>query len=286
MIPYKNIVVGFDDSEYSRAALIEALNIVKANGGTCALVHAVFFDSEEFSISPGQLDRRLAKGKAICNKAARLYGSEFGLDVSCLIRQGEPYEVVTEVARERGADLIVMGTHGRRGIRRVIMGSVTAGVILNSPCDVLVLKKPCEECTGRYHSILVPYDGSKQAVKAVRRAAEIASVNGVTITILYVIPGYEEIGFLRTASIREKIREEAREIVIVGEKITSQMGVTANTLVEEGNISDCVVKAAGSLASDLIVMGSHGWRGIDKAIIGSTTERVIAYSPIPVLVVR
>jgi nucleotide-binding universal stress UspA family protein len=288
LIPYRNILVGFDDSEYSKAALVEALNIVRANGGSLALVHAVFFDSEEFSVSPGHLDKRLEHGKVMCEKAAETYGGEFDSGVQYLVRQGEPHEVIPDVARERGTDLIVMGTYGRRGIRRMIMGSVTSGVILDSPCDVLVVKKPCEECTGRYRSILVPYDGSALGRKAVGRAAEIAADSGeITLTVLYVIPLYEEIGFLRTNTISERIHEEARKVVIDGEKLASEKGVTANTLVEEGaSTADRVVETAEGLESDLIVMGSHGWRGVDKAIMGSTTERVISRSPVPVLVVR
>lgn len=251
------------------------------------IVHAVFFDSEEFSISPSQLEERLCYGKEACEKAVEEYSPEFGTELEYLVVQGEPHEVIPAVASERGADLIAMGTYGRRGIRRMIMGSVTSGVILNSPCDVLVVKKPCEECTGEYRRILVPYDDSELSRKAVGRVVNITNSGESSATILYVIPRYEEmVGFFRTASIQERLREEATKVVLAGEKIATAEGVTANTVIEEGNAADKIVDTAKGLGSDLIVLGSHGWHGIDKSILGSTTERVIATSNIPVLVVR
>ncbi len=252
-------------------------------------MHAVFFDSEEFSISPSQLEERLCHGKESCERAVEEYSPEFGVDIEYLVIQGEPHEVIPAVARERGADLIAMGTYGRRGIRRMIMGSVTSGVILNSPCDVLVVKKPCEDCTGDYRRILVPYDDSELSRKAVSRIVNITNshTGESSATILYVIPRYEEmVGFFRSSAIEGRLREEATKIVLGGEKIAADEGLTANTVVEEGNPADKIVETAKGLGSDLIVLGSHGWRGIDKSILGSTTERVIATASVPVLVVR
>ncbi|MHB0867254.1 MAG: universal stress protein [Thermoleophilia bacterium] len=287
MSTYKNIILGFDDSKYSRAALVEILSWAKAHDSKVTIVHAVFFDSEEFSISPGQLEDRLCQGKAACEKAVADYSPEFGTDIEYLVVQGEPHEVIADVAREREADLIVMGTYGRRGLRRMIMGSVTSGVILNSPCDVLVVKKPCEECTGHYRQILIPYDGSQPSRRAIERVDSITNIDEISITMLYVIPRYEEmVGFFRTDSIRRSIQEEATKIVLEGEQLAASKGLNVNTVIEEGRAADKIVESARELGSDLIVLGSHGWHGVDKTILGSTAERVIAYSPIPVLVVR
>ena len=289
MTAYKNIILGFDDSKFSRAALVETLSWAKAHGSKVTIVHAVFFDSEEFSISPSQLEERLCRGKEACEKAVEEFTPEFGVDLEYLVVQGEPHEVIPAVARERGADLIAMGTYGRRGIRRMIMGSVTSGVILDAPCDVLVVKKQCEDCTGEYRRILVPYDDSEFSRKAVRRITSITNSNAseTSATILYVIPRYEEmVGFFRTNSIEGRLREEATKVVLGGEKIASEEGVTANTMVEEGNPADKIVETAKGLGCDLIVLGSHGWHGLSKSILGSTTERVIAHANIPVLVVR
>jgi nucleotide-binding universal stress UspA family protein len=256
------------------------------HGSKITLVHAVFFDSEEFAISPEQNDKRLSNAKVMCEKAVKECASGT-LDIEYLVVQGEPHEVIPNIARERECDLIAMGTYGRKGIKRMIMGSVTAGVLLDAPCDVLVVKRPCEECTGEYHSILVPYDGSELGKLAIERVAAIMNSTGATVTIIYVAPRYEEmIGFFRSQHVKKQLGEETRKIILSGEELASKLGMKVNTIVEEGRPSDEIIETSQGLKSDLIVMGSHGWRGIDKSILGSTTERVIAHAKIPVLVVR
>ena len=286
MIPYKNIVLAFDDSRFSRAALIEAMHWAEQHDSRVTIVHAVFFDNEEFSFSPGRLDDRLQRGRGACERAVGEGSNEFEVEVNYLIRQGEPHEVITTVADELGADLIVMGTHGRKGMRKMFMGSVTAAVIAEAPCDVLVVKKPCEECNGEYRNILVPFDNSELSRKAVTHLGAIANSHEIAATIIYVVPRYEELGFFKTDSMRQQVRTQADKIVLAGEKIASESGINVNTAVEEGRAAEEIITMARGLGSDLIVIGSHGWRGFDKTIIGSTAERVITFSPIPVLVVR
>lgn len=266
---------------------METLSWAKVHDSKVTIVHAVFFDSEEFSISPGQLEDRLCHGRDACEKAVKDYSPDFGEDIEYLVIQGEPHEVITSVARERGADLIAMGTYGRKGLRRMIMGSVTSGVILDSPCDVLVVKKQCEECSGHYRHVLIPYDGSQPSRTAIDRVVNITNSDEPSTTMLYVIPRYEEmVGFIKTDTIERSIREEATRIVLEGEQLAAGKGLNANTVIEEGRAADKIVESAQEMGSDLIVLGSHGWHGVDKSILGSTAERVIARSPIPILIVR
>ncbi len=284
---YKTILVGFDDSVSSKAALTEAANWTKKHGGKIILVHAVYFDQEEFGIAPDQLEKRLKVGEKVCVETKEMLASEFGVDVHSLLCEGDPPEVILEVADGKKADLIVLGTYGRKGINRLLMGSVTSQVIVNSPVDVLVVKKPCTKCTGTYASILVPFDGSDASKKALERACRLSKMDGAGVTVMYAIPRYEEmIGFFRTSSIQKSLMEEARKITDVAKDFASAQDVRVETVIEEGPAGDKVVAAANRLSSDLIVMGSYGWRGVNKAIMGSTAERVIMNASCPVLVVR
>ena len=284
---FKNIIVGFDDSEYSKAALVEVSNWVKRHGGKITLVHAAYFDPEEFGIAPEQIERRVEFGKKICYQAKQRYSAEFGIEIDSLICEGEAPHVILDVARAKGADLIAMGTYGRKGFKRLLMGSVTSSVILEAPCDVFVVKRPCVECTGEYKSVLVPFDGSETGKKALGRAFDFTKFNPASITVLYVIPRYEEmVEFFRTVSIQKRLLEEAKKITDEAEKLASENGVPINSIVEEGHAGERIVVTAKKIKSDLIVMGSSGWRGLDKAVIGSTAESVIANSPVPVLIVR
>ncbi len=284
---YKTLLVGFDDSQPSKAALIEAANWVKRHGGKVVLVHAVYFDSEEFGIAPTQLDKRLQNGEKVCLETKKMITDEFGIEVKSLLCEGEPPEVILNMAGERNADLIVLGTYGRKGLNRLLMGSVTSQVIVNSPVDVLVIKKKCSECTGTYRSILVSYDGSDFSKNALVRACKLSKVDNAEVSVLYVIPRYEEmVGFFRTESIKKSLFREAEKVLDGAKELVSKNGVTVKTEIREGHAADKILEAASALKNDLIIMGSYGWRGVNKAIMGSTTERVLIDAPCPVLAVR
>jgi nucleotide-binding universal stress UspA family protein len=258
---YKNLLVGFDDSEPSKAALAEAANWVRRHQGDMIVVHAV--------------------------ETKEMIAREFGVDAKSVLCEGEPPEVLVNTARENRSDLIVLGTFGRRGINRLLMGSVTSHVIVDSPIDVLVVKRPCAECAGAYRSILVPFDGSAFSKKALDRACSLSKTDGAEITALYVMPRYEEmLGFFRTDSIRRSMNKEAQKIIDSAVESATVSGVTIRTEVQEGHSAEKIVETAARLKNDLIVMGSYGWRGVNKAIMGSTTERVLIGAPCPVLAVK
>lgn len=284
---YKTILVGFDDSISSKAALTEASHWAKKHGGKIILVHAVFFDTEEFGIAPEQLEKRLKIGEKICVQSKDMITSEFGIEAQYLLCEGEPPEVIADIAKGKKADLIVLGTYGRRGLNRLLMGSVTSQVIVNAPIDVLVVKKPCSECKGEYRSILVPFDGSEFSKKAIIRACQLSKVDAGEITALYVIPRYEEmIDFFRTDSIKKSLYQEANKIINGAVSLASTQGIAIKKEIVEGAADEKIVEIGKKLNKDLIVMGSHGYRGVNKAILGSTAERVIVNASCPVLVVK
>jgi nucleotide-binding universal stress UspA family protein len=284
---YQTIVVGFDNSEPSKAALAEASHWVKRHGGRIILVHAVYFDTEEFGIAPDQLEKRLKVGEKICIETKEKLASEFGIEAQFLLCEGDPPEVIVEIAEGKKADLIVLGTYGRRGINRLLMGSVTSHVIVHAPVDVLVAKRPCTECTGSYRSILVPFDGSESSKKALIRACALSKVDGAEIATLYVIPRYEEmVEFFRTSSIKASLHGEAAKILDSARSIASAHGVSVKTEVVEGQAAEKIIEFATKQKSDLIAMGSYGYRGVDKAIMGSTAERVITAASCPILIAR
>jgi nucleotide-binding universal stress UspA family protein len=286
---YTSIVVAFDESQYSRAALAEAAHWTSKHGGQITLVHAVYFDKEEFVILPSQREKRFETGAQMCREALAAVQSEFGLNgsIKSLIAEGDAPDVILETAREKHADLIALGTYGRRGLHRLLMGSVTSQIVLDSSCDVLVVKAPRGQRAGSYGSLLVPFDGSESSKKALLRACELVKADQGTITALYVIPRYEEmVGFFKTDNIQKSLYQEAEKIIEGAKQIAAGQGVTITTAVQEGHTVDKIIETAASVKSDLIVMGMHGWRGMSKAMLGSTAERTIAYAPCPLLVVR
>lgn len=286
---YDNIVVGFDDSEFSKAALIETSHWIKRHGGKAVLVHAVFFDEEEFVISPNQRERRFDLGKTMCYRTQETFSADYGLDgrLEAVVCEGEAHDVIVNVATERNANLVTMGTHGRKGFKRLFMGSVASRVIASSPCDVMLVKKPCEHCLGQYQSILISFDGSELSKKALKRACELSKIDGSEITALYVIPHYEEMmEFFATSGIKESLLHDAERILQNASEIASSEEVTIKTEVAEGHAAEKIVETAKRLKSDLIIRGPHGWSGVNKAIIGSVIENVVVNASCPVLVIK
>jgi nucleotide-binding universal stress UspA family protein len=286
---YSSIVVGYDESLSSRAALTEASLWIKKHGGQLFLVHAVYFDQEEFAILPSQMEKRFEIGTKVCKEAKKSLHDDYGLNgsIESIICEGEPPDVIVDIAQGKKADLIALGTYGRKGLKRLLMGSVTSQVILNSPCDVLVVKKPCSKCSGSYHSLLVPFDGSETSKKALTRASELSKIDGAEVAVLYVIPRYEEMmDFFKTEAIKKSLFREAEKIVEGAKKQAAGLGMQIKAVVQEGHAGDKIVEIADTLKHDLIVMGTHGWRGVNKAIIGSTAERIIAHASCPILIAR
>jgi nucleotide-binding universal stress UspA family protein len=286
---YKNIVIAYDNSEFSKAALMESSCWIKRHGGKAILVHSVFSDEEEFSVYEDQRTKLFELGKKICYQVQAQVSAEFGLNgnLESMVCEGEPHDVLMNVAAARNADLIAIGTHGRKGLKKLFLGSVTGRVLVSSPCDVLVVKKKLGKCTGNFESVLLSFDGSEFSRKALVRACELAKLEGSRITAVYVIPRYEEmIEFFATSLIHENLEHDAEHIMEKARTIAKEHDVVINTEVASGDEAEEIVATATRLNSDLIIRSTHGWSGINRAIMGSIAERVFINAPCPVLVVK
>ena len=143
-----------------------------------------------------------------------------------------------------------------------------------------------------FKHILVPVDGSETAELAVSKASGLAKAFGSTVTVIYVIDPYPCTGvgtdfaygqteYLTAAN------AEAGAALDVARKALEADGVKVDTLVVEGSVVHRgILGTAQNLGVDLIVMGSHGRRGIEKLVLGSVTQRVLGEAHLPVLVVR
>ena len=143
---YKRILVGFDDSDVSRQALTEALMLAKESGATVRVVHAV----DVMLLSTGEVymdleayrRERMAAGKEILERASAL-AREAGVDVETALVEVEGTQFSNALiaeARRSGAELIVLGTHGRGALAHLLMGSVAERVVRHAPVPVLLVK--------------------------------------------------------------------------------------------------------------------------------------------------
>lgn len=143
-----------------------------------------------------------------------------------------------------------------------------------------------------FKHILVPVDGSETSMLALDKAAQMAKTFGSTVTALYVIDPYPFTGVgadfaYGQAQYITAATGEANTALEAARKALDAAGVPATTVVSESHaVHEGVVRAVESAGADLIVMGSHGRRGLQKLMLGSVAQRVLSSVHIPVLVVR
>ena len=143
-----------------------------------------------------------------------------------------------------------------------------------------------------FKHILVPVDGSPTSLLALSKAAELAKAFGSDVTAVYVIDPYPFTGVgadfaYGQAQYLSAATAEADSALNAVKQHMEQAGIAVSTLIGEGHsVHDGVMQAAKATDADLIVMGSHGRKGLEKLVLGSVTQRVLAASLIPVLVVR
>ena len=126
-------------SDASEKELQEAINIAKSSGGSLLILSVVDITDEFESEAPGLTDKMTEK---LLKSAQKALGKAVTAKVKAKVEVhvGDAYEMIVEIARKKKADIIVMGSHGRTGLTRLLMGSVTSRVIGHAPCSVIVVK--------------------------------------------------------------------------------------------------------------------------------------------------
>jgi nucleotide-binding universal stress UspA family protein len=166
--------------------------------------------------------------------------------------------------------LIIVGRHGRTGLLRLMMGSVAAKVIGHAPCNVLVVSPTASI---EFKNILIATDGSRYSEAAVREAVSIAKrCNSPLIAVSVALSDAE----IRSAEGNIKWAVE----------LASQEGIKIEGVTAIGKPYEAILETAQQKRADLIVVGSHGRKGIERLLMGSVTERVIGHTETAVLVVK
>jgi nucleotide-binding universal stress UspA family protein len=193
------------------------------------------------------------------------------MPVETLVRRSESsYEAIIEVADEIKPDMIVMGRHGRSRFFRLMMGNVVARVIGYSPYNVLVIPR---EVQLKFRKILIASDGSPYGYAAWDEAVYITQRVGSELMAISVARDKSKLPIAK--AIVQKLEQEA-----------GLRKITLETMVSEGRPYLAIIEAAKEKAADLIVMGAHGMTELSSYLMGSVTERVIAYAPCAVMVVK
>ena len=217
-----------------------------------------------------------------------------GLGVDWHLREGVPSEQIGQAALEHRADLVVVGTNGRTGLDHILLGSTAERVIKQAPCPVLTVRvarlhgQKSEEGPPCIRHLLVPIDFSSPSLDALEYAIQVVDRFGTKLTLLHVLePIYHdlELGLGRIEQeVQKRIHWDAQLDGLA--QVVRERGLAAGSIVLGGIPSESIVTHARGRGCDLIVMGTHGRRGLARLRYGSVAESVLRQAPCPVLTVR
>ena len=299
MIKIEKILVAKDFSESAEAALHFAIALAVRYGAALHVLYAQVIHGDAFDapIYPaGHTERIRAKMKEVAAQMVKKH-KDADLDrlavENVIVRDVAAGPAIVRYATEHEIDLIVMGTHGNRGLRHFLIGSVAEEVVRLAPCPVLTVRAREEavvEVQGST-SILVPVDFSRHALEAVRYAREVADTLGGRVDLLHVIeealhPAFYNTGAFSIYDIQPNLKEHA---VLHLERLFEEAGgpaVEVRFLVRSGQASHEVVAYAEEAESSMILMSTHGLSGLAHFFIGSVAERVVRTAPCPVFTIK
>ncbi|ELZ13372.1 UspA domain-containing protein [Haloterrigena salina JCM 13891] len=275
---FDRILVPVDGSNAASAALDHALEI--ADDRDADLICLYIADTSEPSqtrVGTNVVDVLEQEGDDVVADA-KDRAEAHGRSVTTDVVQGVPHDTIVDYVDHYDVDLVVMGTHGRDGLERYVLGSVAERVVNASPVPVVTVRDADETTTTYpYESVLVPTDGSDHAAAALRRAAAVAARHGATVHLLTVV----DESILGGADDRT---DRARELLAEAETTARDAGVDdVVTEVRSGSVPREIVSYADDEGVDLVVMGTHGRNGLDQLLLGSITERVLRTASVPVL---
>ncbi|WP_049909439.1 universal stress protein [Haloarcula japonica] len=210
-----------------------------------------------------------------------------GLSVASAVREGVVHDAVLDYADENAIDLIVMGTHGRTGVRRFLLGSVTEKIVRLADVPVLSVKADAEPGTISFDDILLPTDGSSGAEAAIEPTGTLASETDATVHLVSVVDTRSLGVDVGSSVIVDELESVATDAIGDASDRLAELGVgTIETAITHGTPYRAILDAIEDADADLVVIGTHGRTGIDRYLLGSVAEKLVRTSPIPVMTVR
>jgi nucleotide-binding universal stress UspA family protein len=279
-----DILVPTDGSESAATAVSYASDLANTYGAT---VHTLCVaDARTLENAPHR-ERMRADRADLAERTCAEFAAA-GVQATQAVRTGVPHRAILEYATEAGVDLVVMGTHGRTGVERYLLGSVTEKVVRLSDVPVLTVKSMDEDAvTYPYEDVLVPTDGSDGAAAATDLAVDVASTYGARLHALSVVDTMAMGLDVRSDAVVDRLEAEARRAVEAVERRAADTAVTGTeTAVEYGTPHGAIRSYVEANGIDLVLMGTHGRSGLERYLLGSVAEKTVRTSPAPVVTVR
>lgn len=310
---FNNIIVPLDGSDVSAHALPAARLIAGASGAKLTLVRG--FDAiPDWQADASRGRRRGSMAAAehdrldayLSGERLRLQHQGFPVPIEIETREGPAHEIIAGVANREPNSLIAMSTRGQGGLARLLSGSVTSSVLGSTSNPAFVVRCNQSECPVVPRSIdnvIVPLDGTESSESALQYAGELASAFDAGITLLRSIPdsayfhaqadwacvyGGPPFAYWDGQQVIEDA--EARSAQYLSNRAhslaTRLPGVDIQTVSPHDNPDKAILDLSQDLDNSMVVMATHGRRGLRRLLLGSVADRVIRHSSVPTLLVR
>ncbi len=284
MIPPKHILVATDYGPPSERALETAAALATRFRAELTVVHVIEDSAYAFPFPAPKGVREAAQSRldeTVAGLRARM------LHASGVLREGTAWSEICACTEELSPDLAVIGSQGRRGLPRFVVGSVAERVVRLSPAPVLTIH-PTDHVAildggmDRFRSILVPTDFSEASQRAVDVGVELAREFDASLTLLHVheLPSYayaipDEVAERAEALARRELEQRLAQARARLPK--------ADAIMRTGVPWQVILDVARERGADLLALSTRGRHGLQRVLIGSVAEKVVRLSPVPVL---
>ena len=284
------VLIASDLSEASDEAMQQGVQM--AAGGEVGLchvmaelgTHALWAQDYEDDVNK-QLSLQPRVAEALRSQYGKLFPS--GPAPEVFIELGSDYDQILHRAEAFRADLIALGTHGKKGLRRWLLGSVADQVVRAAHCDVLIARK------SREGSLLAATDLTEPGLPAIEAASREAKRRKRPLVVMHAMEmpreGDAAMGLLGALpaldppEVRESKRALARGII---ESALSRCHAEGQIIIANDDALDETLELASTLPTELIIVGTHGRSGLARVVLGSRASRIIEKAPCSVLVAR
>ena len=264
---YEDVLVATDGSDVAADAAESAIALANDLEAT---VHAL-------SVTEPNGDRTTAEQST---ESVERDATAAGCAAEAVVREGRPSSEILAYAEEADVDLIVVGTHGRTGIRQTILGSVALEVIRESTVPVLTVGADAGGLTG-ISDVLVATDGWSGSSVAVDHALGLAEACGATVHALYAVDVRSE-----EREVLESFEAHGRNATGTVVDRAQERGLEATGTVVRGDAHEVLIEQAERGEADLLVMGTESKSNLERLVVGSVSQRVVPEASIPVMTVR
>lgn len=290
----RNIVVATDFSALSEAAIARALTLARLDGAAIHLVHALSFpllvSPYDVAIPPNVWeDLRSAARRQIEEQRRQIEAQGVQGATAEIAESADATRAIAAAVEAHRADLVVMGTHGHRGVEHAILGSVAERTLRSITRPILAVKEDAARAAEPIRRILLAVDFSPDSDRAVELTAGLAGRLGAQVDVVHALDlPHDHFASLASFGIEleQKIRTHVAEALdAVGVELEKH-GIPVTLLTQPGRPSAVIAEVAKESGCQLIVMGSRGRSGLSHVLLGSVAERTLRTAPCPVLTVK